>query len=283
MLPQATRLQTIVQSARTRLFGYALRRPETPLLLIGGTALTVLSLTRILPFAFWWVWPVLSLIGVIVIVLAATTAQSYVRPAAAAMFYEQFSADKLKLPDLRRGVSQMLDRHRSIFHAIVMRPSAPLGPVAAHMDSWAAGIYELAESLDTFVNDEVVLDRVDQLLAPTFDASATAHQLRAPLALSRLDTQGAALNDEDRLMLTRMRTVISEANETLSRSFAMMDELNVKIRARSGLTIDRDFAENTRGLIASQCIQLSQSSALVRDLFRECLQADAATVRVLND
>jgi hypothetical protein len=283
MLPQATRLHTIVQAARTRLFGYALRRPETPLLLVGGAVLTALSLTRVLPFAFWWVWPLLSVIGVIVIVLAATTSQSYVRPAATAMFYEQFSADKLKLPDLRRGVSQMLDRHRSIFHAIVMRPSAPLGPVAAHMDSWAAGIYELAESLDTFVNDEVVLDRVDHLLAPTFDANVAAHQLRAPLALSRLNTDGASLEEEDRLMLTRMRTVIGEANEALARSFTLMDELNIRIRASSGLTIDREFADSTSGLITSQCIQLSQSSALVRDLFRECLQADAETVRVLND
>jgi hypothetical protein len=273
----------IAQAARTRLFGYALRRPETPLLLIGGAVLTALSFTRTLPFALWWLWPMLSLIGVIIIVLAATTAQSYVRPATMAMFYEQFNAEKLKLPDLRRGVSQMLDRHRSIFHAIVLRPSAPLGAVAAHMDSWAAGIYELAESLDDFVNDAIVIDRVDRLLAPTFDANAAAHQLRAPLALSQLNTDGLPLNDEDRLWLTRMRAVIGDANEALSRSFTLMDELNGRIRAASGLTIDREFADATSGLIASQCTRLSQSSALVRDLFRECLQAEAETVRLIND
>lgn len=264
--------QAILNEARKRVTGYALHRVETAFTMGVSLALTGLSLADVgLPRDSWWVWPALGAAGVGAIVTTALKANRYVQRFTAGVFYERFDADRLHLPDLRRGVAQVFEHHRMIFGAIAARPQASLGLVAQDMDEWVADIYAVAESMDRFLNDSRVLDSMRVLVQPLYDETGEAGQSQA---LLRLDPEAQALNDHERRMLLHVKDAVADAKARLEDALSTMTHIHHQIRSARAHELGRAFAERTHMVIEDQRLRLSEAGELVQALFRQYAGAE---------
>ncbi len=270
-------VQTLLHIARHRVLVYALRRAETPIMLGVGVGLATLSFIGVLPLGTWAMWPLISVLGVAAMVATAFRANRYLREFASEAFYQQFDAERLRLPELKRGMADALNVHRNIIFAMASRPDAPLGGVAETVDAWVMQTYRLAESLDAFITNDVVIEQITQLVAPAREASANTSRIQA-FALMELKGTDAELLGARGILLTRIKDTITSANQQLSLALITMGDIHSHLRTLKQTELSRDYAERTTFEIATQCTRMYETDQLIRELFSDCVVAGEQTV-----
>jgi hypothetical protein len=271
---------TILNMARKRVLAYALRRPETPLLLLVSLVLTTASVLGYLPRPLWLLWLALGAAGIVMMSVTAVRGDEYLTRFVSDVFYRRFNIENLQLPDLRRGVSEVLQFHRAICKTIMLRPQAPLGDIAIELDDWVARIYDVASSIDTFVNSDRVQTQLRVLTGTAAAVNPATHLVEATRALIELNPDAIPLSDDERAQLWRIKQTVSLAKRTLDASLVAMVTLHDELAKANPIDLNRDYASEKRQTIIRHCVDLTDADRLLRELFQdyivvETLEAEA--------
>ncbi len=255
--------------ARKRMLAYVLRRPETPLLMLISLLLAAASALDFLPRPLWMLWLALGVAGVIMITFTALRGDEYLTRFISDVFYRRFNVDALQLPDLRRGVSEVLQFHRAICKTIMLRPHAPLGDVATELDDWVAHIYDVASTIDAFVNSDQVQTQLRVLAGHTAAVNRSTHPDEATHSLIELDPDVFSISDDARAKLWRIKQTVGTAKHALDVSLMAMMALRDELANANPVDLNRDYACERRQTIIRHCEDLDAANRLLRELFRD--------------
>ncbi len=263
-MPSQFSTSAILREARSHVLSYAFFRPESAII-IGMTLLGVaLCATGFLPAHLWWALLLGGVVFEAVIVLSTVKDAKYAASVAAAKFYERYNSDKLGIPELRDHAAHALDCHRRIFDSIKALPNAPLGEVAHKTDEWVGKIYQVAHSLDTFVANPVVIERLQKLHNGT-DVPPSDGSQRLSLILAENTETGDVNRHMD--LLGDMKQAVQGATNELGASLRGMNYVQHQLTTTNPAAMDRSFAQNLTGVITNHMLRLDDAGDLVDALF----------------
>jgi len=156
MTTPRTKLQ---QEAQSAILQYAFLRWESAVV-VAGTILLTLFLPG--PFPWWpvWGWPLLGLMGVVVMAASSLTDAEANAEVLLRLFQEQFDPAEIRDADLRREVEGALAYQRRIETLVREQRSGVLRDrledTANQLSDWIANIHELALKLDGYRHDELL-------------------------------------------------------------------------------------------------------------------------------
>jgi hypothetical protein len=263
----------IFKEARSHVLSYAFFRPESAVI-IGATLLGVtLCVTGFLPAHLWWVVLIGGIALEMLIVISTVKDAKFVSSVAAAKFYERYNANNLGVPELRKHAAHALDCHRQIFTSIKAHPNAPLGDVAHKTDEWVGKIYHVAHSLDTFVANPAVIERLRNL-----HDGANSSQLDGSESLSLIlgGDNDAANANRNMDLLGDVKQAVQGATSELSASLRGMSHVRHQLNATNPASMDWSFAQELTGVIANHMVRLDDAGDLVDALFTVYTRESAA-------
>jgi hypothetical protein len=260
---------SILEQARKRVIHYALKRPETPALSVVSLLLTAASLTGILPYALWPLWPAIGLCGIAVMIWGASRTQHYVQRFATDVFYARFDAAKLALPELQSGMREVLEVHRKIFAVFSKQTYTPLSQLAGDVDEWVIQIYGVSAHMDTFVSNGHIAAQIQIHTQASANADAAQRMVTATHALITLDPETVPTDAQNRQLLWRVKDAVTLTKTALDDSLNLLTVLHQTLQRAPELQISRDELQNTRAQIEARRSSLSQADALLQSLFRD--------------
>jgi len=147
------------KKAQSAILQHAFFRWESAVVLAGTLLLAVLLPW---PFPWWpvWGWPLLGLLGLIILVYTSLTDAETNARVVSELFQQQFDARKIKDGALRQEVETALEYQRRIeTQAHSQRPGVlrdRMEDTADQLSDWISNIYELALKLDAYRRDELL-------------------------------------------------------------------------------------------------------------------------------
>lgn len=208
--------EDLKQTAAREVKLYSVFRLESALT-IAATILLAFFLPEPFPWWRWWYWLVLGALFEAAIIYTSLTDQGTANRVVAAMLREQYDIRDIRTPRYRDKLKQALDYRERLQHAVEAMPSSVLqehlNDSSQGVARWIGTIYELAQRLDAFAEDNLIKEDARQLPRDIAvlerdlqqEASATVRQqIKATLQAKR--GQMDSLRDlEDRMQQAELR------------------------------------------------------------------------------
>lgn len=247
------------EKARGLLLQYAFFRWENAVLIAGALILTVLF-PRPLPGWPIWGWPLLGLIGVVVIVYSSLTDADANAQVLLELMQHAYDPRAIRDDELRKDVEKGLEYQRRIERLIqnqrpgIMRDR--LEDTASQLSDWVVNIYELALRLDAYQQDGLL----------------GREKASVPEAVKSLEAEFKLEKNE------HVREQMNEVLESKRRQLASLQALDERMR-RAALQMDQSLTAlatvySQVRLIDAQDISSGKTERLREDIQQQVRRLD---------
>jgi len=161
-MPRRRLGEEIKQQIRKAVLSYAFFRPESAVVIAITIIFVGLSLLNLSWFpGKWWLWLLFGLVSEALIMLTTLRDEGLYKQVMDKMFHQEFDIKKLRSPDLRQKLSKALE-YRDLIVKEIEREEEPvldgyLSNVAHGLEDWIAQVYHLAQGLDVYQHDPVIV------------------------------------------------------------------------------------------------------------------------------
>jgi hypothetical protein len=257
------------QKAQSAIMQYAIFRWESAALLAVTIVLTFL-LRR--PFPWWppWGWPVLGLLGLLLIVYSSLNDAETNAEMLVSVFQEQFTVSRLRDKALQQQMTNALEYQRRI--EMQVRRQRPglirdrLESTANQITDWLSNIYQLALRLDAYRNDDL-LARERSLLPKELENLAT-RRLREtnPMMQGQLD-EVIAGKTQHQATLRELDTRMQQAALQMEQSLTALATLYSQVQLIDAQAVDSGRAERLQADIHEQVNRLNDLVASINEVY----------------
>lgn len=257
------------QRAQSAILQYAIFRWESAVILAFTIILTFV-LRR--PFPWWppFGWPLLGLIGLILIVYSSLTDAETNAQMLLNLFQEQFSASRLKDKTLRQQVENALEYQRRIETQVRrQRPGLihdRLEDTANQITDWLSNIYQLALRLDAYRNDDL-LAREREVLPKELQRLTAQRKLESnPAVQSQLDSviEGKGKHWQTlRELDARMQQAVFQMEQSLT----ALATIYSQVQLIDASEVDSGRAERLQADIREQVARLNDLVASINEVY----------------
>ncbi|HIQ05064.1 MAG TPA: hypothetical protein EYH31_05120, partial [Anaerolineae bacterium] len=150
---------SVERQAKRAIIEDAFFRIESAVIIAGTIVLSVL-LTRPFPWWPWWGWPLLGLVAEIAIVTSSLTDKKRAELVVRELFRQRFNAREIRDKELRQRVQRALEYYDNIERTVLEQKEGVLRDHllddTRRMQDWLANIFRLARRVDAFRNDRLI-------------------------------------------------------------------------------------------------------------------------------
>lgn len=261
-----------MEQAKQQLLQYALFRPESAIVLalgIIGAGLTALHV----PFmpGEWWMWLAGGAAGFGGIVLSTLKDPRFFQSVVNKTFAEQYDLSKIKSKELRAQVQQAID-YRELIVKEIQRQDNPvldehLMDAARRTEDWIGQVYRLAQTIDLFENDRVVMR--DMVYAPK-ELAQLKEQLRTSLG-SNVQMELARtieLKQKQITSLQNLKDTMARARLQLNNTLSAMGTMYMQVKVLSSRDVNSQRTSRLQSDMMEQVQSLEDTRAEMDELYR---------------
>jgi hypothetical protein len=246
--------ERVVEQAKKDLLQYALFRPESAIVLalgIIGAGLRAINVPW-MP-GEWWMWLAGGGLGFGGIVLSTLKDPKFFQSVVSKTFVEQYDYRELIVKEIQRQDNPVLDEH--------------LMDAARRTEDWISQVYRLAQTLDLFENDKVVMR--DMVYAPKELAQLQA-QLRTALG-SGVQMELARtieLKQKQINSLQNLRDTMQRARLQLANTLSAMGTMYMQVKVLSSRDVNSQRTSRLQTDMMEQVQSLEDTRAEMDELYR---------------
>lgn len=261
-----------MEQAKKDLLQYALFRPESAIVLalgIIGAGLRAINVPW-MP-GEWWMWLAGGGLGFGGIVLSTLKDPKFFQSVVSKTFVEQYDLTQIRSKELRAQVQQAID-YREMIVKEIQRQDNPvldehLMDAARRTEDWISQVYRLAQTLDLFENDKVVMR--DMVYAPKELAQLQA-QLRTALG-SGVQMELARtieLKQKQINSLQNLRDTMQRARLQLANTLSAMGTMYMQVKVLSSRDVNSQRTSRLQTDMMEQVQSLEDTRAEMDELYR---------------
>lgn len=261
-----------MEQAKKDLLQYALFRPESAIVLalgIIGAGLRAINVPW-MP-GEWWMWLAGGGLGFGGIALSTLKDPKFFQSVVSKTFVEQYDLTQIRSKELRAQVQQAID-YREMIVKEIQRQDNPvldehLMDAARRTEDWISQVYRLAQTLDLFENDKVVMR--DMVYAPKELAQLQA-QLRTALG-SGVQMELARtieLKQKQINSLQNLRDTMQRARLQLANTLSAMGTMYMQVKVLSSRDVNSQRTSRLQTDMMEQVQSLEDTRAEMDELYR---------------
>lgn len=263
------------KKAQAAALQYAIFRWESAVVLAGTLLLTVF-LSR--PFPWWpgWAWPALGAIALAAVIFSSLTDADTGAKVLQQLLEEQLDPSLIKDEALR---GQLLAAFTPLLRLEAHRLDLPPGPVKTHTEAltpllteWVGQYFQLLRYLDTHRRDFRIEQRREQVHEEIKTLAARRRFERDPQMLTRLDEGMEDLGRDWhtlRLLNAELRLATAQLSRQLQAFTAAIEEVR-ELQTQTHLL--EEHAAQLQGDIQEQTARLNQQVARIHVTYTEALR-----------
>ncbi|OIO92034.1 MAG: hypothetical protein AUK03_10265 [Anaerolineae bacterium CG2_30_64_16] len=247
-------LNRIEKEAQKALIQNAFFRLESAVM-IAGTVLLSIFLSR--PFSWWpwWGWPVLGLIGEIAVVVSSLTDKAEQQKAVESLFRAKYNTAGIRDRSLRAKLDEADEYRKRIQQAIDQQRSGLLRDrlvdTTAQVYDWIANMVLLARRIDAYRAD-IIIKRDRETVPREIKELDARRKLEAnPRVLTQMETTLASKQQLQR-NLEELDNRMERADLQLDHSLAALGTMYSQTLLIGSKDVDSDRADRLRGDIRDE-------------------------------
>lgn len=264
------KIEAQVQKA---IFSYAVFRPESAIVLAMTIILSSLGAMNLSWFpGEWWLWLAFGLVGEALIIRTTLKDDKFYRSVMDKMFHTEFDISKLHSDKLKQKLAKALEYREMIVKEIERENDTVLDDhllnVVNSVEDWLAGLYHLAQSLDTYWRDPIIardMEAVPQELARFKETlarqveGATREELEKTIAAKEAQWQ----------MLQNLKETMATAQLKLENTTAAMGTIYTQVVLLGAKDADSNRAKRLQEDVTEQVQALEDIRAAMDDVYRQ--------------
>lgn len=265
----ATIRSTLQKKAQSAIIQYAFFRWENAVIIAGAILLTAFLPN---PFPWWpiWGWPLLGLIGVIILLITSLTDEETTAKVLQILFQERFDPQRIKNQELREDVKTALKYQYSIEAQIQQQEDGSmktrLADTANQLSDWLKNIYRLALRLDAYKRDallaherETLPKEINKLLAQREDEGDAVVTQEIDEVLESKEKQQQILDQLNRRM--------KQAALQMEQSLTALATIYSQIQLIGVQDLDSGRSERLQADIQEQVKQLNDLISSINEVY----------------
>jgi len=264
----------IKEQAKQRLRQFALLRPESAIVIAGTLVLSTLTGLGFLGdglSSYWWLVTLFGLLGEGALFYSTMQDKAALQKVIDQLFREQFDLGKIKNSKLKQKLEKAFEYRRLIIEEIEREDDFVLDDhlleVAGELEDWIKHVYHLAESLDLYLRDPIMMRDMDQV---PLDLEALQKKLRnESSARVRQDLERAIKTKASQLeALQLLSETMSRAQLQLDNTLSAIGTIYMQTRHLGAKEIDSGRAQRLQADMHEQILTLEDITTAMDDVFQ---------------
>lgn len=262
-------LNRIEKEAQKALIQNAFFRLESAVM-IAGTVLLSVFLSRPFPWWPWWGWPVLGLIGEIAVVVSSLTDKAEQQKAVESLFRAKYNTGGLRDRSLRAKLDEAEEYRKRIQQAIDQQRSGVLRDrlvdTTTQVYDWIANMVLLARRIDAYRNDNIIKRDRETVPREIKELDARRKLESNPRVLSQMETTLAS-KQQLQQNLEELDNRMERADLQLDHSLAALGTMYSQTLLIGSKEVDSDRADRLRDDIRDEVTALQDIVEALNDVY----------------
>ncbi len=257
------------KKAQGAIIQYAFFRWENAIVIAGAILLTAFIPH---PFTWWpmWGWPLLGLLGMVVILLTSLTDEETNAKVLHTLFQERFDPQRVKSQELREDVKTALEYQRSIENQVRKQPAGAmktrLEDTANQLSNWLKNIYKLALRLDAYRADTLLAHERETLPGEINKLLARRSAEGDPVVLREFD-EVLASKEKQQQILEDLNRRMKQADLQMDQSLTALATIYSQIQLIDAQDLDSSRSERLQADIQEQVEQLNDLIGSINEVY----------------
>jgi hypothetical protein len=244
-----------------------LARPES--LIIVGLSVALAIVTFFVPAlsSYWWVWPVLGVVGAFAIAFSHAQNKATVHKVKQAIVDETIDANELQVSELQAGVARAVYQHKTIQKMIAVRTES-FGQLPVSLDEWLSRVTKIARGLDTILRHPRVLEHFYSVMQANEVKSANLDSIAAFQNAAGLVIAGHGDHelDEDYNKLIFARDAVAQVRGGISTTIDHVVSVAEVLRHTRAMTLNTEHVGQMSAMLQNELDTLLELQKLVYKL-----------------
>ena len=266
----------IKTKARDEVLSYAIFRPESALVVALSIILAGLSIMQVpwMPLP-WWAWLIGGAVGEGAIVLSTLKDQRFYRYVLNKMFASQFDLKQLRSLPLRQKIEKALEYRQLLMQEILRGKDAHderLLDTARGMEDWIAQIYRLAQNLDTYDQDAMIIRDLQNVPAELTELQRQRNRPMSASVQAELD-KAVQMKQTHLETLNNLRDSMQKARLQLDNTLSAMGTIYMQAKLLGTREMNNNRAQRLQADMSEQVQQLQDTASAMDEIYRTNLRS----------
>ncbi len=257
------------KKAQSAVVQYAFFRWESAVVIAGAILLTSFY-PHPLPWWPLWGWPLLGLVGVIIIIITSLTDEETNAKVLQTLYQERFDPSKIKDKNLREDIKSALEYQKSIEAQVRNQKAGPmrtrLENAANQLSDWVKSIYKLALRLDAYRKDTLLAKERKSLPGEIKELTTRRKAEADPEVVTEFD-EVLASKEKQQQILEKLNRRMKQAALQMEQSLTALATVYSQIQLIGVQALDSGRSERLQADIQEQVEQLNDLIGSINEVY----------------